>query len=105
MAFTIIETHDGDKIVPIIHIPEASERAEYCQFLLDQGYWGWPNPNDGFSMDHLDQAGIAIFSSNKRVIPVRITNFENQSSYEILPFEAVIIPDEYPNPDAFNALI
>lgn len=105
MAFTIIEIHEGDKTFPIIHIPEASQRAEYHQFLIDQGYWGWPNPDDGFTTNHLDQAGLAIFSSNKRVIPLKITNFKNNSGYEILPFESVIIPDEHPDPDAFNALI
>lgn len=105
MAFTIIEYHEGDAQVSIIRVPKEDQRIAYRQFLLEEGYWGWHDPNEGFNTTELENAGIAVFRDDKRIIPVDCRNFEGMSNYKILPFESVIIPDYNINVDTFNDLI
>lgn len=103
MAFTIIENDDGQ--VSIIRVPKEDQRIAYRKFLLEEGYWGWVDPNGGFNTTELENAGIATFRDNKRIIPVDCRIFEGTSDYKILPFESVIIPDYNINVDTFNDLI
>lgn len=105
MAFTVIEYHAGDAQVPIIRVPKEDQRIEYHKFLLEEGYWGWEDPNGGFNTTELENAGIAVFHDDKRIIKVNCEFFESVVEYKILPFESVIVPDYNINVDTFNDLI